>query len=86
MTEEEIQRLRRRILRLGALLFQLRYYMADPADVSLHLYRYNATIYVRLQGERALIAADDAAEWVDLETAISRCKMALARGCLVHQV
>ena len=80
-------RRRRRVLRLGALLFRLRYYMADPEDVRTHHYRFSANAYAHLLPEDGvLVVGDGLSERLDLEAAIALCQAALAQGCLLHQV
>ena len=80
-------RRRRRVLRLGALLFRLRYYMADPEDIRVHCYRLSADAYAQLlPNDWVLVAGDGRAERLDLEAAIALCQAALAEGCLLHQV
>lgn len=73
---------RRRRLRLGALLFQLRYYMQAPDDIAADIYRYGPATYARVVGEQVCLVEGDHAETLDLEEAIARCKAALAGGTL----
>ncbi len=68
---------RRRRLRLGALLFQLRYYMQAPDDIAADIYRYGSDTYVQVVGEEARFVEGDHAETLTLEDAIARCKAAL---------
>ncbi len=74
---------RRRRLRLGALLFQLRYYMQAPDDIAGDIYRYGPDTYVQVVGERVRLVKGDREEIVDLEEAIVRCKAALG-GAPLH--
>jgi hypothetical protein len=80
----EADRLRRRRLRLGALLFQLQYYMQAPADIAATIYRRDATTYVQVMGTSVQLVKDGDVETVDLETAIARCKEALG-GTPLHR-
>jgi hypothetical protein len=77
-------RQQRRRLRLGALLFQLRYYMQAPADIAANLYRYSADTYVQVDGNAVRFVDGDAVETLDLDAAIDRCKAAL-QGAPLHQ-
>ncbi len=76
--------LRRRRLRLGALLFQLHYYMQAPADVAANIYRRDATTYVHVVGTSVQLVRDGTVETLDLDAAIVRCKEALA-GAPLHR-
>ena len=71
----------RRRLRLGALLYQLRYY-ADPklldAQGQIVMYRYDSAHYIEVLGAVVRLVQGDAVEVTDLEEAIIRCKAALA--------
>jgi hypothetical protein len=68
---------RRRRLRLGALLFRLRYYMQTPDDIVADIYRYGPGAYAQVVGERVRLVRDGHEETVSLEEAIARCKAAL---------
>ena len=81
----DVDRLRRRRLRLGALLFQLQYYMQAPADIAAAIYRCDASTYVQVVGASVRFVKDGEVETVDLETAIARCKEALA-GAPLHRL
>ena len=76
---------RRRRLRLGALLFQLRYYMQTPDDIAADIYRYGPATYVQVVGVgvEACFVDRDHAETLSLEEAIARCKAALG-GAPLH--
>lgn len=71
-------RYRRRVLRLGALLFQLKYFMQAPADIAAHLYRHGPRRYVQVVGESVRLVDGDHEDNVSLDEAIARCKAALA--------
>jgi hypothetical protein len=68
---------RRRRLRLGALLFRLRYYMQAPDDIAADIYRHGLDTYAQVVGERVRLVDGDREETMDLEEAIARCKAAL---------
>ncbi len=68
---------RRRRLRLGALLFRLRYYMQAPEDIASDIYRYSSDTFVQVTGEEARLVCGDREEIVSLEEAIAHCKAAL---------
>ena len=68
---------RRRRLRLGALLFRLRYYMQAPDDIAANIYRYGPDTYAQAVGERIRLVHGEHEETVSLEEAIARCKAAL---------
>ena len=74
---------RRRRLRLGALLFQLRYYMQTPGDIAADIYRYDADIYIQVTDKRVRLVAGSQEETMDIEEAIARCKVAL-EGAPLH--
>jgi hypothetical protein len=76
---------RRRVLRLGALLFQLRYYQQAPYDGASTTFRAEDGAYVRLAGETVLLVGEGHEEALDLETAISRCKAAVRGEALLHR-
>jgi hypothetical protein len=71
----------RRRLRLGALLYQLRYY-ADPnlldAQGRIMFYRYDQERHVEVLDSTVHFIHDNAIEVMELEEAILRCKEALA--------
>ncbi len=75
---------RRRVLRLGALLFRLRYYMQAPADIAAHMYRRGPDTYARLVGDTVWLVDGGRVEDVGLEEAIARCKEALD-GAPLHR-
>jgi len=69
-------RLQRRRLRLGALLFRLRYYMLAPEDVAANVYRHGPAVYVRVDGafvtlvdarNSTVVTIDEAIEWCKAE-------------------
>ncbi len=68
---------RRRRLRLGALLFQLGYYMQDPGDVAAAIYRRGPSIYVQFMDGQVRLVNGTRVEVLPLEDAITRCKDAL---------
>jgi len=68
---------RRRRLRLGALLFRLRYYMQAPDDIAADTYRFSPDTYVQVVGEQVRLAQGGREEIMGLEDAIARCKAAL---------
>ncbi len=70
----------RRRLRLGALLFRLRYYMQTPDDIAADIYRYSPDTYAQVVGERVRLVRGGRTETVSLEEAIARCKAALERS------
>lgn len=72
----------RRVLRLGALLFRLKYYMQTANDIAAHIYRLTPDTYVQVVGDAARLVHGDLEEVVSLEEAIARCKDALAGGSL----
>ena len=78
----ESDRYRRAVLRLGALLFRLRYYMQTPDDIADHTYRFSPDTYVRVVDETAHLVEGDHAEIVPLAEAIARAKAALGGGTL----
>jgi hypothetical protein len=80
----DADRLRRRRLRLGALLFQLQYYMQAPADIADAIYLRDAATYVQVAGTTIRFVQDGEVETLDLETAIDRCKEALV-GAPLHR-
>jgi hypothetical protein len=71
----------RRRLRLGALLYQLRYY-ADPTLLDgqgrIMLYRYDQVRHVEVLDSTVRFIHGNAIDVIDLEEAILRCKAALA--------
>lgn len=75
---------RRRRLRLGALLFQLCYYMQTPEDIAAAIYRYDADTYIQVTGGQVRLVAGSQEEAMDLEEAIARCKAAL-EGVPLHE-
>lgn len=76
-------RYQRRRLRLGALLFQLRYYMQAPEDIAADVYRRGPHTYAQIIGERVLLVDGDRQETIPLEEAIARCKEAIG-GAPLH--
>lgn len=71
----------RRRRRLGALLFQLHYYAVSDrrdAEGQIVLYCLDSSHYVEVMGRTVRIVAGQAGEDMDLETAIARCKQAVA--------
>ncbi len=72
--------LHRRTLRLGALLFRLRYYIQAPADIASGTYRRDDDHYVRVRHDQVRIVAGTVATLVSIDEAIERCKSALRRG------
>ncbi len=75
----------RRRLRLGALLYQLRYYaIPDQLDDQgeIRLYRYDREQYVEITGSTVHLVRGDSSEILDLEEAIVRFKAALASNPL----
>ncbi|HVA91648.1 MAG TPA: hypothetical protein VNL71_17615 [Chloroflexota bacterium] len=77
---------RRRRLRLGALLYQLRYFaVLDSRDDQGEpvLFRHDARRSVEVTGSLVRLVAGDSSETLDLEAAIVRCKDAL-RGLPLH--
>lgn len=74
---DEDQRRRWR-LRLGALLFRLKYYMQRPEDIAADIYRYDDRTYVQAYGEHVALVAGDRCELLSYPQAIERCKEALA--------
>jgi len=77
MDEMDESLYRRRRLRLGALLFRLRYYMQAPDDIAADIYRYGPGAYAQVVGERVRLVRDGHEETVSLEEAIARCKATL---------
>ncbi len=72
---------RRRRLRLGALLFRLRYFMQDPADIAAHIYRHGPHTYAQLTGDEVrLVDEGDQVETLTLDAAIAWCKAALTKA------
>jgi hypothetical protein len=70
----------RRRLRLGALLFRLRYYaVIDHRDEEgrITLYQHDPRRSVEIAGSAVRLITDDHVEVLDLEAAIVRCKEAL---------
>ena len=83
MKHDADQRLR---LRLGALLFRLRYYaVADQCDEQgrITLYRYDAARYVEVLGATVRMVSPERAETLELADAVARCKAALT-GMPLH--
>lgn len=76
----------RRVLRLGALLFRLKYYMQAPDDIAAHIYRLTPDTYVQVVGDAARLVHGDQEDVVSLDEAIARCKAALAGGSLHEAV
>jgi hypothetical protein len=75
---------RRRRLRLGALLFRLGYYMQAPDDIAAAIYRYSPDTYVQVVGTTVRLVSGERDEVVDIEEAITRCKAAL-NGAPLHK-
>ena len=73
------------MLRLGALLFQLKYYMQAPADIAAHIYRRGPQTYVQVAGDTVRLVDGERVETLSLDAAIARCKAALADAPL-HQL
>lgn len=73
----ETELYRRRRLRLGALLFRLRYYMQTPGDIAADIYRRDRDTYAQVVDERVRLVDGEREEILDLEEAIARCKAAL---------
>lgn len=77
-------RYRRRLLRLGALLFQLQYYMQEPSDIAARIYRRDTDTYIQVVGKDMRFVDGAAVETMSLEAAITRCKEAL-NGATLRQ-
>lgn len=82
---ERHTRHQRRVLRLGALLFRLKYYMQTPSDIAAHVYRLGPDTYVQVVGNAARLVDGERVETVSLDAAIARCKAAL-KGAPLHQI
>lgn len=74
---DEDQRRRWR-LRLGALLFRLKYYMQQPEDIAAGIYRYDERTYAQALDEQVTLVSGDHSELLSYPQAIERCKEALA--------
>ena len=77
-------RYQRRVLRLGALLFQLEYYMQTPADIAAQIYRLGPETYAQVAGETVRLVDGQRVETMSLDAAIARCKAAL-EGAPLHE-
>ncbi|MGH2346277.1 MAG: hypothetical protein ACRDG4_13710 [Chloroflexota bacterium] len=78
----------RRRLRLGALLYQLRYYaVSDQRDKEgrIALYQHDPRRSVEIAGATVRLITGDQVEVLDIEAAIVRCKDALL-GRPFHRV
>ncbi len=77
--DTDADRYRRRRLRLGALLFRLRYFMQDPADIAANIYRHDPHTFAQLIGDEVRLVAGDQVETLTLDAAIAWCKAALTK-------
>ncbi len=78
--DTDADRYRRRRLRLGALLFRLRYFMQDPADIAANIYRHGPQTYAQLTGDEVRLVDGDQVETLTLDAAIAWCKAALTKA------
>ncbi len=70
----DVARLQRRRLRLGALLFRLRYYMLAPADVAANIYRRSPDDYIQVDGAAATLVSARGSTILTIDEAIDWCK------------
>ena len=78
---------RKRRLRLGALLYQLRYFAVTDerdADGEIRLYRRDPGHWVEVDGTEVRLVGDATIEVLDLKEAIARC-VAARLGAPLHQ-
>jgi hypothetical protein len=78
---------RKRRLRLGALLYQLRYFAVTDerdADGEIRLYRRDPGHWVEVDGTEVRLVGDATIEVLDLKQAIARC-VAARLGTPLHQ-
>ncbi len=75
--DADADRYRRRRLRLGALLFRLRYFMQDPTDIAANIYRHGPHTFAQLIGDEVRLVDGDRVETITLDAAIAWCKAAL---------
>lgn len=80
MSDDDPARHRRLRLRLGALLFRLRYYMQTPHDIAAAIYRFDDDTYLRVEDDDVHVVTSGREQVISLEAAIERCKKALAAG------